>query len=245
MKANEYFNPHADALGCIGAFSGLTREQRQELTALCRCRRYAAEQEVFSHHADSHDIYFILSGSAQALIYSMAGKQIILNDLGPGDLFGELSAIDGQPRSAFIVTTSEAVICSMTAGDFRRVLRYYSCVSDAVLKSLCQLIRQLCGRVYEISTLPVKNRIHIELLRLALRHHANANSVELTPSPTHHAIANRIGTHREAVSRELALLKKDGIIDRHYSRLIISDLARLRDLVREGAGMMDFQLQAS
>jgi CRP-like cAMP-binding protein len=228
----KYVNPCAETLSGIGVFQGLSYQQRQELAPLCNFHHYPADCEIISYQADNREIYFIISGQVQAIVYSLSGKQIILNDLGPGELFGELSAIDGQPRSASIRTISKTIICSMTYGSFWFVLHHYPSVTEIILKRLSLKVRQLCQRVYEVCAMPVKNRVHMELLRLALRHEIINNRVTIDPAPTHTAIANHIATHREAVSREIAQLKINGIIDRTCNPLIISDMERLRQLVQ-------------
>jgi CRP-like cAMP-binding protein len=120
----------------------------------------------------------------------------------------------------------------MSYGSFWFVLHHYPAVTEVILKRLSHKVRQLCQRVYEVCAMPVKNRVHMELLRLALRHDIIDNRVVIDPAPTHNDIANHIGTHREAVSREIAQLKTSGIVDRSCNALIISDLEGLRRLVQ-------------
>ena len=237
--------PNALALCGIHIFDQLTYQQRCELVSLFRYSEYQPTQEIISYHDHSTDVYFVISGQVQATIFSLSGRQIVLNDLGPGDMFGELSAIDSQPRSAYVLATTKATIWSISAKDFWYVLRHYQIVNEATLKRLVGLIRQLCGRVLEISTLPVKNRIQIELLRLAMQQQIVDDKVAITPVPTHNDIANHIGTHREAVSRELASLKNSGVIERYKNVLVVVDLKRLCDLVREATGFAYPQLEAS
>jgi CRP-like cAMP-binding protein len=97
---------------------------------------------------------------------------------------------------------------------------------------LVQQVRRLSERVFEFSTLAVNNRIHAELLRMAADADAGADGVRRIPDPpTHLEIANRISTHREAVSRELAYLESEGVIRKSRQVLEILDIDRLRALV--------------
>lgn len=221
-------------LSGVNIFTNLNAKQRREIASLCYCRHYQAGQEIISYNATSKDVYFVINGQVQATVFSITGKQIVLNDIGPGNLFGELAAIDNQPRSAFVVALAETTICAMSQSSFWYVLQHYQTVNEAVLLRLSYRVRELCGRVIEISTLPVKNRIHAEILRLALQYPVLKNKIIIQPTPTHFDIANHIGTHREAVSREMAQLKKLGIIQRNCNnQLVIKDIKRLRNLVRE------------
>ena len=99
---------------------------------------------------------------------------------------------------------------------------------------LVGLVRKLSDRVVEFSVLTVRNRIHSELLRLALERDGGGNTVTLSPAPRHADIASRMATHREAVTRELNALADNGLIDRQPGALIIADVSGLKRLVDEG-----------
>ena len=88
----------------------------------------------------------------------------------------------------------------------------------------------------EFSTLVVQNRIHAELLRLAADAGYRSGQGLLSPAPSLSDIANRISTHREAVSRELSRLGSIGLLRREGGDLRITDIARLEILVREAKG---------
>jgi CRP-like cAMP-binding protein len=169
-------------------------------------------------------------------IFSRSGKEVSFRDLGPGQLFGDLSAIDGRPRSASVVTLSEALIVSMPAEAFWEMLRDHPDVSAGMLKELAGLVRRLSDRVVEFSTLGVKNRIHAELLRLAREHMRDENSAAINPAPTHGEIASRVSTHREAVTRELNHLTQIGLIERRRGSLTVLDVGRLARLVEDVHG---------
>ncbi len=121
----------------------------------------------------------------------------------------------------------------MPAGVFWQVLRDHPEVSARILKQLATLTRNLSERVFEFSALGVKNRIHAELLRLARDHGGDGNSAIISPAPTHAEIASRVSTHREAVTRELNALARDGLFERRGGALVVSDIARLARLVEK------------
>src|SRR3546814_17818984 len=81
----------------------------------------------------------------------------------------------------------------------------------ALLTSLIGTVRTLSERIFEFSTLAVKNRIHSELLRLAREGEHVGKTAHISPAPTHADIASRISTHREAVTRDLNELTKSGL----------------------------------
>ncbi len=226
-----------ETLSGIELFSDLTDRDFDVLNTRCRWRRYRADQQIVAHHDQTNDVFFIVSGKVRVVIYSLAGKEITFRDMGAGKTFGELSAIDGKPRSANVIALTDAVVPSMPASVFWQVLRDHPEVSARILKQLAALARNLSERVFEFSALGVKNRIHAELLRLARDHGGDGNSAIISPAPTHAEIASRISTQRELVTRELNALARDGLIERRGRSLVICDMSRLSQIVEEVIGL--------
>ena len=148
-------------------------------------------------------------------------------------MFGELSAIDELPRSAHVVAIEPSRIGSLSRREFLKLFHTYPEVSDAVLLRLVSIIRDLSDRVYQYGALDVKDRVRKEILHLALRNMTGPNSAVITPMPKHVEIANRVNTHREAVTRELNTLAKMGLIRQERRVLTIDDVAKLSDLLPE------------
>src|SRR6185295_4275970 len=94
-------------------------------------------------------------------------------------------------------------------------------------RRLASGIRRLTEQVFELSALNVQTRIHCELLRLAQKGESRNGVIEVSPALTHAELASRVGTHREAVTREMQTLSDMGIIRYGRGSLSILDLARL------------------
>ena len=225
-----------ETLGGIELFENLPAHDLKALASRCLWRRYTADQQIVGHMDQTRDVFFIVEGSVRAIIYSLAGKEITFRDISAGDMFGEFSAIDGQPRSAHIIALTDSLTASMSADEFWRALRDYPIVAEATLKRLTKQLRALSERVFEFSALTVKNRIHAELLRLARDHLRGENAAAISPVPTHAEIASRVSTHREAVTRELNDLTRAGLIERRHGVLIIRDVEHLARMVEEVRG---------
>lgn len=226
----------AETLRGIDLFADLSADERRELANRCQVHHFEADKRVVAREDGSTDVYFIVSGKVRVTIFSRSGKEVSFRDLAAGQLFGDVSAIDGGPRSASVVTLSDAIIVSMPAEVFWEVLHRHPAAAAVMLRELTRLIRSLSERVVEFSTLGVKNRIHAELLRLAREHMRDGNTAVITPAPTHNEIASRVSTHREAVTRELNHLVQDGLIERQRGSLTILDVARLSRIVEDVQG---------
>ena len=119
----------------------------------------------------------------------------------------------------------------MTAPDFRAALRVHPEMAMATLRKLTSLVRSLSERVQEQAE-RVEVRICHELLRMARGAMINHTAARLAPPPKHLAIANRVNTHREAVTRLLAKLKEQGITQRGRGELLIKDVPALQAFAR-------------
>jgi CRP-like cAMP-binding protein len=203
----------------------------------CRWREVKAPGDIIHYLDDSNEVFFIAAGQVRAIIYSTTGKAVTFRDLHAGDMFGELAAIDGRRRSASVQAVSDCLVAQLSGKAFWELMVSEPAITRAVLLHLNALVRSLSTRVYEFSTLAVRNRIQAELLRIARsigeRHGEGAS---IARAPTHSEIASRISTHREAVAREMSRLAKLGIVARRGKGLTIPDLNRLERLVAEPTG---------
>jgi CRP-like cAMP-binding protein len=224
----------AQTLSGIRIFAGLDATARAGVANRCHGHRVAAGTAILLNNEDSRHVYGILSGRVRATIFSRGGREVSFRDLGPGDLFGDLAAIDGKPRSATVVALERCELIAIPDAVFRSVLASNSEVAFQMLCELTALIRDLSDRVVEFSTLGVKNRIHAEILRLARGASEDGQSAAISRAPTHSEIANRISTHREAVTREVRSLAKQGLVRKKSGSLYVYDIPRLARMVAEG-----------
>lgn len=226
----------AETLKTIKVFAELSLSERQNLAKLMAIRSYPTGRVLINQEDDSKDVFFLLSGHVRANMYAASGKEVSYQDLGAGEMFGELAAIDGGPRTTYVVALTDALVCCMDSQQFWNTLKTYPSVVEHTLNRLTGLVRMHCERIFEYSTLGVKNRIHAELLRLAREQDSEAISVEIIDAPTHAEIASRVATHREAVTRECKQLEIEGIIDWSPGKHVIRDVPTLERMVKDVRG---------
>lgn len=233
------------ALDEISIFRDIGSEQRASVARNCRWRRVSANEQVVGHLEATSDVFFVVQGHLRVRHTSLSGKSVTYHDVGPGELFGEFASIDGATRSADVYALDDAFIGSMSANEFQLVLEAYSSVAMALLRRLVGVIRELNERVFEFSALSVNNRIHAELLRHAYSSGIEDNRANIDPSPTHAEIAARVSTTREAVTREINVLARTGVLTKQKHALIINDVSQLHEgLTREfGAIELDVRYQ--
>jgi CRP-like cAMP-binding protein len=222
-----------EKLRSFAAFAKLGDEAFRALIGACTPRDYAPRELIIGQQDQSHDVLFLIAGRARVNVYSPDGQRVSLREMAAGVMFGELSAIDGQTRSASIEAVEACSVAVMPRRVFIKALSDHPEFGLAVMRHITQLVRKLTDRVFEFSTLVVRGRVQVELLRMIEEIPSAHSEVVLAPAPTHEEIASRISTHREAVTRELAWLETQGVIEKAGRTLKITDLDRLRNLARE------------
>jgi CRP/FNR family cyclic AMP-dependent transcriptional regulator len=191
---------------------------------------FDSDEVIFSFEDGSQDVYLILAGSVHITYTSASGKEVTFRDQCAGEVFGLLSAIDGQLRSAHVVALEAVTIARMSGADFASLLANQASINGRVLRHLAKLVRSLSERVTEYGTMKVNQRIYAELLRLAEEDLTN-DSALINPAPTHADLASRIATHREAISRELGQLTVRGIIEKRAGDLVVKRVSELKSLM--------------
>lgn len=220
----------------LSVFEKLSDAALQSVAEKCKWRNYSAGEHILDRHDSSTDVSFLLGGRARAISYSLDGKAVIFVDLNQDAMFGEIAAIDREERSVSIEALEACTVASLSADHFEQLMLGEPSVAVATLHHVVAMVRRLSERVFEFSTLAVQNRIHAELLRLAGGASQAHTQVTLSPAPSLSDIADRISTHREAVSRELSRLKAIGLLRREAGNLLIADVGKLTELVREVKG---------
>ena len=182
------------------------------------------------------NLYLIDNGSVRVTLFSNDGKEVSFVDIDGGGNFGEFSAIDGKPRSANVIALSDTTITIVSPEMFIQILEKYPSVCIEMLQQLTTIVRRLCDRIFEYSTLDVCDRVQAELLRIARENLDFDGVARITNPPTQSEMASRVSCTREAVSRELKKLEDSGLIKREPKKLIIEDCKRLEDLVGDMLG---------
>lgn len=182
----------------------------------------------------STDVFFLREGEAEVRLYSTRWREMVyLHTLGPGDIFGEISALDGKSRSASVEALSKLVVADvLRASDFLACLESSPAASIWLARRMASGFRRLTDKVFELSALNVSARIHCELLRLADKGEKSNGRIVVDPAPNHQELADRVGTNREAVTREMGYLSKQKIIEYKRRKLVILDLPALEKAIQ-------------
>ena len=212
----------------------LDESARKSLEQRARWVRHRAGETIIDRESDSRDVYFVVEGRARVVNFSLSGREISFDEIEPGGVFGELAALDGQPRSATVVALGDTLAASVSPDTFVNMLRDHPDMAIGLMQELAKIVRASTGRIMDLSTLGAHNRVHSEILREArVNADDEANEARISPIPVHSDIAARVSTTRETVARVLSDLAKQGLVKREKDALVVLDLERLEDLVDE------------
>jgi CRP/FNR family cyclic AMP-dependent transcriptional regulator len=217
----------------IEILSGLEPAVIEALAARLNWHRARADERIISRDAADRDVYLVVGGRVQVAAFSAGGKQVTYKEIGAGELFGELAAIDGRVRSADVIALEDSLLASMSPSVFLEMMFAHRIVAEHVLRRLAGSVREMTERVFQLSTLGVRNRVHAELLRLARLGAVTGNQARIAPAPRHGDIANRVSTYREQVTRELSRLYSQGLLARDGRCLVVCNLYELERMVTE------------
>ena len=217
----------ATALAQVESLSELPAPVLERLAGALKTQRFDKGTTVVRHNDDSRDFYVIISGAVRVSLVGSTGRSLTYQILPAGEMFGEVSAVDGDGRSANVIAEEESVLGSLSSQTFLDLARTSPEFALVILRRLARLNRRLTSRLFEYHTYDVRGRVYLELLRLT------------EDNPTKHItitdrdMASRVGTTRENVSRIHGRLREAGLISRDKSRLTVIDrpglLAMLAD----------------
>lgn len=180
----------------------------------------APDELVLDFEDATNDVFFVISGRVRVVVRALGGQELVLTDIAAGSFFGEMAAIDGGPRSASVTALVRTRICKLPGRAFMQLLSQAPELSQDIMRVLVGRIRELTQRLFELSHLDIRRRLHAELLRAAGPPGPQGERV-ISPPPLQQILAGRVGARREPVSREIARLIREGTLARTRGALII------------------------
>ncbi len=171
--------------------------------------------------------WLLVIGRAEAILYSAEGQLILLQEFGPGDLFGALGELDPAPHEADVVTVDSVSAFVLRAAELVMLAERHGAIGLALARLLIRRLRRATRRIYERAALSAVGRVHAELLRRA----REAPDLTIRPAPILSEIAIRVATTRETVSRAVNALERRGIVRRDRAGLTVVSPRLLEELV--------------
>lgn len=211
-------------------FQGLPKTAVEKATAHLVTRTHPANQVMLLENDWGTSVYFILEGWVKIRTYNLDGKEVTLNILGKGELFGEMAALDEAPRSTDVITLTPTVIGNMPAQDFVELIHTEPLAGIRLSQLMARRLRQVNRRL-RLRESDSISRVADTLLFLAEGQGVQGQTGTEIPKLPHRELSSLSGLARETVTRVLTKLEKKGLILRNQNTLRIPDLQALERLI--------------
>jgi CRP-like cAMP-binding protein len=204
---------------------------------LGRVRRYPARSVLFFEGDDAHEVLIIQSGEVKVTMISSEGREVVLDVLGPGELLGELSAIDGAPRSAGAAALGAVELVAVDLARFNQFIDEHHSAAVALLRSVAGRLRHTTRRQVEFGTVDALGRVCGRIVEMMDRYGRQTDGarVVLNAPLSQSELGGWTGLSREAVVKALAALRALGWIATTGRSMTVIDPAAVRG--RAGASV--------
>ena len=133
-------NGPGHSLESIAFLDPLDEPSRRSLEQRARWVRHKQGETIIDRESESRDVYFVVDGRARVVNFSLSGREISFDDIENGGVFGELAALDGQPRSATIVALTDTLVASISPDTFVNLLRDHPDMAISLMRGLAKIV---------------------------------------------------------------------------------------------------------
>lgn len=211
-------------------FEGLPEVVLERAVTHVVSRQHPPNQVILLENDWGTSVYFILDGWVKIRTYNLDGKEVTLNILGKGELFGEMAALDEVPRSTDVITLAPTLIGNMPAQDFAQLIHTEPVAGIRLAQLMARRLRQVNRRL-RLREADAMARVADILLFLAEGQGTSSQQGTEIPNLPHRELSSLSGLARETVTRVLSKLEKKGLIKRERDTLCIPDLHALERIL--------------
>lgn len=207
----------------------LTPADRAALTERSRTRRWPAGSSLFLEGERSSTVVVLVSGRVKVFSLTEQGEEIVLAVRGPGALLGELSAVDGTPRSASVAALEAVVALVVPVAGFVEFLRAHADAAIVLLQLVVERLRDADRKRVEFAAYDTAARVAQRLVELAERFgEPDEHGTRITVALSQDELAGWVGASREAVAKALRVLRERGHLTTGRRTMTVLDLEGLR-----------------
>jgi CRP-like cAMP-binding protein len=214
----------------VPLFTQLPEDSLQKVTSHLVVRSHVANQVILLENDWGSSVYFILNGWIKIRTHNLDGKEITLNILGRGELFGEMAALEEVPRSTDALTLTPATIATIPAQDFIKLLDNEPIAGVYLTKLMARRLRQVNRRL-RLREADSLSRVADAILFLVNGQGKKGAKGYEIPNLPHREISSLSGLARETVTRALTKLEQKRLIRREGDLIFIPDVIALERMI--------------
>ena len=227
-------NAKRDALLGSPLFAAMQPAEVDEILAFASERRVRRGQTIFQRGDNGSSLMAVLRGRVRISSVSADGKEVTLNVINPGEIFGEIALLDGEPRSADATATEDTLLLVVERRHFLPFLRQNEDLFLRLLAVLCRRLRRTSMALEEIALFDLPVRLARVLLKLADDYgRPNSTGTRIDLKLSQRDLSNLVASSRESVNKQLRAWRETGTVDLEDGFIILrqpGDLQRLTDV---------------
>ena len=217
-------------------FKDLPLKVLQDVQPFIRLQEFKRREFVLHKGLSGDALLLLINGRLQVTSTSESGKEVGITFLEAGDYFGEVSLIDGGPRSASVVTVSTSTVGFLAKSKALWLFHHQPMVAARIQARLCAIIRNEIQFRSSLGGAKAYTRIYAVLCKAPQLNKAQGPT-SLGDIPNQSSIASMANVSRETVSRALTALVKSGILSKEGRQLVVQNPQVLKQLASGEMGV--------
>jgi CRP-like cAMP-binding protein len=216
-------------------FASFAEEDLEHLTQCGSSRVFKAREMIFHEGDPGGSMYVVLSGRVKVSAFSADGREVVLNFAGPGDVLGEITLLDGGPRTASAVPIETTRLFHLARNDVLPILQRSPAAALHIISVLCERLRATNRMVEDTIFLGAAPRLARAILRLVELHgHADGSTWRLDMRLPQSTLGAHVGLMRESVNRQMRAWQEGGVLRSDEDGLVILRRSVLEEVAELG-----------
>jgi CRP/FNR family cyclic AMP-dependent transcriptional regulator len=221
-------------LRSLPLFAELDPEQIEQIAARVQRREFAVGVTLFHQDMPGTMLYMVETGSVRVISFGRTGQELTFNVFGAGEIFGELSILDDQDRSASAITLAPTVVWLLSKSDLKEFMSKFPSVNQAMIQVLVERVRTTALRLEAMTFQDVLGRLAFELLSLAERSgQPSKEGTEISIPLTQVELATMVGASRESLNKAVSILRDRNLITVKGTQWFILDHEGMQRILYE------------
>jgi CRP/FNR family transcriptional regulator, cyclic AMP receptor protein len=216
-------------------FGTLPASVLEKLGSYMKRRKVARGSAIFAKGDPGSGLMGVLSGKVKISVPSADGREIVLNIIDQGEVFGEIALLDGHPRTADATAMTDCELMIIERREFIPFVRGEPDLMMHLIEILCARLRATSEQVQDVSFLDLPTRLAKALLRLGSSAETNVAAAGRRLAITQREISQMIGRSRESTNKQLRAWEKQGWIKLQRSSITVLQPERLAAVAAEGS----------
>jgi CRP/FNR family transcriptional regulator, cyclic AMP receptor protein len=217
-----------DALLVSPLFDAMQPAELDEILKFASERRYQRGQTIFQRGDNGSSLMAVLRGRVRISSVSGEGKEVTLNVISPGEIFGELALLDGKPRSNDAAATEDTLLLIVERRHFIPFLAKNADLSQRLLAVLCEKLRRTSMALEEIALFDLPVRLARVLQKLAVDYgRPGPGGTRIDLKLSQRDLSNLVASTRESVNKQLRTWREDKVVDLEDGFIVLRRPAEL------------------